>query len=630
VTSRIGSPDTAADVELRTCLDHSPTRNFIMVAGAGSGKTTSLVKALEHLERNKGAALRRRGQQIACITFTKVAVGEIWGDVGNAPLFHVSTIHSFLWTIVHSFQSDLRDWVATRLGQKIAEAEEKIAKRRTHEATRVNLRADIIRYNNQIAALPNVPRFKYATGSNYAKGQLGDDDILRIGPALIEQYPLMGSIVAQRFPFIFVDESQDTNPDVVIALKRIAALPATGFCLGFFGDPMQKIYPGGVGAIGLEADWLQINKPENFRCATSVLSVINRIRAEGDDLVQVAATRIGPDGPLPPRVGTARLFIVQAGPDRSARLHQVRQRMATQNADPLWESDEEEGNVRMLVLVHRIAASRLGFPALYAALNDNGSGRLKDGLLDGTAWVLRPFILYLLPLVLASRANEHFAVMSALRNNCPLLAKENIAGQNVASVLAQLTIDVDAIVHMFRDDSRSTIKDVLTFFRRQQIGELDPRFIPYLTDTAVDDPSDDNSDFQSAVAFLATPVTQLWGYRRYIESESPFSTQQGVKGAEFQRVLVVLDDAESDYRQFSYGKYWGIEALSDKDLENEAAHADSVLDRTRRLFYVCCSRALQDLAVVLIVPDVHTAQKAVLAKHLFVTGDVHVLDGPLP
>ena len=75
-----------------------------MIAGAGSGKTTSLVKALAHLSRARAPALRRRGQKIACITYTEVAVGEIWSDVGNDALFHVSTIHSFLWTVVHPFQ----------------------------------------------------------------------------------------------------------------------------------------------------------------------------------------------------------------------------------------------------------------------------------------------------------------------------------------------------------------------------------------------------------------------------------------------------------------------------------------------------------------------------------------------
>lgn len=44
---------------------------------------------------------------------------------------------------------------------------------------------------------------------------------------------------------------------------------------------------------------------------------------------------------------------------------------------------------------------------------------------------------------------------------------------------------------------------------------------------------------------------------------------------------------------------------------------ESVLDRTRRLFYVCCSRALKDLAVVLFVPDVAAARAAVTAAQLF-------------
>ena len=119
MTNRVLRPDTEADIQLRACLDVRPMRSFVMVAGAGSGKTTSLVKALDYLAKACGVDLIRRDQQIACITYTEVAVGEIWGDVGNAPLFHVSTIHSFLWSIVRSFQVDLKNWVRLRIGEKI-------------------------------------------------------------------------------------------------------------------------------------------------------------------------------------------------------------------------------------------------------------------------------------------------------------------------------------------------------------------------------------------------------------------------------------------------------------------------------------------------------------------------------
>ena len=598
-----------------------------MVAGAGSGKTTSLIKALAHLERTKGARLRQRGQQIACIIYTEVAVGEIWGDVGNAPLFHVSTIHSFLWSVVHSFQTDLRAWVVGRINEKISEAEEKLAKPRTQARTRTKLTEEIEWHRFQLTQLEGVLRFKYGTGSNYAKGILGHDDILRVGPALIAEHALLRSLVAQCFPYIFVDESQDTNPTVVEALKQITTMPGTGFCLGFFGDPMQQIYTAGAGAIAPGDGWNTITKPENFRCPTKVLSVINHIRAEDDRLVQTPGRRIGPAAAERSADGTARLFIVRTGANRSACLEQIRQWLANANADPLWESDEENGNVRLLVLVHRIAARRLGFPELYAALNDNGATSLKDGLLEGTAWVLRPFMTYLLPLVLAARAGEDFDVMVRLRRDCPLLSKDRLAGQNVTALLGRLKTDVDGLVEMLKDDSTHSIQDLLLFVRDREIASLDERYIPFLTDAEPEEMDDGgNSEYSSVVAFLATPAIQLWGYRRYIESQSPFSTQQGIKGSEFQRILVVLDDEESEYSLFSYGKYLGIEALSARDNENIAAGIDSVLDRTRRLFYVCCSRAAKDLAVVLFAPNVESAREAVLAKGIFASEDVHTLE----
>src|SRR5690349_13316337 len=100
MTTRIGKPDTDADCQLRQCLDAPERPSFVMIAGAGSGKTTSLVKALDYINKTKGASLRRQGRKVACITYTEVAEQEIWGDVGQSNLFHVSTIHSFLWTVI--------------------------------------------------------------------------------------------------------------------------------------------------------------------------------------------------------------------------------------------------------------------------------------------------------------------------------------------------------------------------------------------------------------------------------------------------------------------------------------------------------------------------------------------------
>jgi DNA helicase-2/ATP-dependent DNA helicase PcrA len=620
MTSRIGQPDTDADHELRQCLAQQPVTSFVMVAGAGSGKTTSLVKALAHLSANRGAELRRRGQHIACITYTDVAVREIWGDVGNDSLFHVSTIHSFLWTVVSPFQQDLRRWVAGRIEEKVAEAQVRLDNPRTRPATRETLGRDIERYQRQQEALAGVPRFKYGTGSDYANGVLGHDDILKVGPALIEERPLLRTLIANRFPFIFVDESQDTNPLFVAALRQIADTVGAGFCLGFFGDPMQKIYTTGAGPIALGDGWQEITKPENFRCPTSVLAVVNRIRAEDDGLQQIRGRTVERDGEIEPVVGTARLFILPADDQRTARLAQVRRWLSEENQDAAWESEDEEA-VRVLILVHRMAARRLGFANLYAALNDRAPASLKDGLLDGTAWVLRPFMTYLLPLVIDARANEDFSVMAALRANCPLLSKEHLT--DTSAIIRQLRDDLPALVAMFDPGSAATIREVFHFVRDRRLASLDERFADYLADDAANaDAEEEGAEQASVNAFLNCAATELWGYREYIEDQSPFATQQGVKGAEFPRVLVVLDDEEGDYNLFSYGKYFGITPLSATDQQHLEDGTDSVLGRTRRLFYVCCSRAFQDLAVVLFVPDVAAARAAIDARGLFPAADI--------
>lgn len=622
MTSRIGSPDTPADIQVRECLDEQPARSFVMVAGAGSGKTTSLVKALQHLSLSRGHMLRRAGQQIACITYTEVAVAEISGDVGNAALFHVSTIHSFLWSLVRSFQPDIKLWVVDRIREKIVEKEAHRDKPRTQARTRERLVQEIAELQQEIANVSRVERFTYGTGSDYAEGVLGHDDVLKLGPALITAHPLLRQIVASRFRYIFVDESQDTNPTVVEALRCIA-LEQARLCVGFFGDPMQKIYTTGAGAIALEPNWRNITKPENFRCPTSVLRVLNAIRAAGDGLEQTRGRAIDVGGVLRPAAGSAHMFVLPADQHRTARLQAVRQWLRNATTDPLWLSDNVEADVRLLVLVHRMAATRLGFSNIYAALHDKAPASLKDGLEDGTAWPLRPLLQYVLPLVMAARAGDQFKIMSLLRSTCPLLEADRVQHQAIHDVLRRLQESVEALATLLQNDSRTSIGEVLTLIRDREMARLDERFSAFLVPNPQDDGS---SEFEHVIAFLACHATELWGYRRYIEEESPFATQQGVKGAQFERVLVVLDDEEGAHSHFSYGKYFGFVPLSEKDVENIAANMESVLDRTRRLFYVCCSRAVKDLAVVMFVPDVDQARPAIERTNIFPAGAIHALE----
>lgn len=626
MTSRIGKPNTDTDTALHERLVGDGNRHFVMVAGAGSGKTTSLVKALAQIERTQGPALRRNGQQVACITYTEVAVEEIRGDVGDDELFHVSTIHSFLWTVIKPFQNNLREWVSNRLQEKIAEEQEKIVKPRTREATKARAADNIERYNRQLTEINAVKSFRYGTGSDYANGVLGHSDILKIGPEFIAGHALMQTLLTRRFSVIFVDESQDTDPAFVDALREAARAVPLGFCLGFFGDPVQKIYMQGAGPIPPEEGWETLEKPENFRCPQAVLRVINRIRAEDDQLEQTRGRHVVVNGEDAPVEGSARVLILPADDRRQERLEEARRWLAEQDGDEGWLEEEDEEALRLLVLVHRMAATRLGFPNLYSALNDRSPEDLSSGLIDGTAWVVRPFLSYVLPAVLARHEGREFEIMRLLRKHCPRLQPDALAGVDTAGLLNSLQGQIGELVAMLEAGGDVRVGDIIRFMRDNNLMAFDDRYVELIdlyTDTAepVSEPATDNA----ALRFMQCDASELWGYRKYIEKMSPFATQQGIKGAEFDKVIVVVDDQEGRTNTFSYGKYFGATPLSATDRGHIDAGRDCVIDRTRRLFYVCCSRALSDLAVVVFAEDTAQMREALLARGFFEQESIYVL-----
>ena len=97
--------ETAADNEVWACLDEN--QSFALIAGAGSGKTSSLVDALGRIRELQGRTLRQNGQRVACITYTERAVQVITTRLGFDDLYLVSTLHSFLWDQVGHFQDDI-------------------------------------------------------------------------------------------------------------------------------------------------------------------------------------------------------------------------------------------------------------------------------------------------------------------------------------------------------------------------------------------------------------------------------------------------------------------------------------------------------------------------------------------
>ncbi|ALM81834.1 UvrD-helicase domain-containing protein [Bordetella sp. N] len=631
MSRRTNSPDTDADKEIHACIKSVPATPFVVTAGAGSGKTTSLIKAMDRVIAEHGATMLMKKQKVACITYTEVAANEIREDVNADALVHVSTIHSFYWTIASSFQADIKVWLRMDLQRRIDELVEKARNfgQRVRQNTRDNNKRDQERLARHLEEIEKVTSFRYGMGSDYPKGILGHEDIIQLADHLLKTRPLFRRLVALNYPFVFIDESQDTFEEVVESFRMVEAQMRGRFCIGFFGDPMQKIYLRGSGSIGLEDGWKSITKPENFRSAQSILHVANAIRAQGDGLKQERGLHEELDGTERPVEGSARIFILPKTMNRNEALAKVRAWCAAADADDGWVQPELA--VKILVIVHRIAAKRLGWDGIFAALSERAPDSIKQGLLDGTGWPVQPFLGFVLPLVAAMQNGNEFEAMNILRARCPRLAASNLAGKNGAHLLRELREAKLELVRMMNDESCS-IRDVAMHLRATGLLALDERLERVLGLKGAPAEAEGNeadgglpSDLP-VLKLLDCPAPQLTSYGQYLSEGSPFATQHGVKGAQFDRVLVVMDEEENDYRLYDYEKVLGDAQASAADRAAFANGEDNTWSRTLRLLYVCCTRAKRGLALVFFVADPAATATHIVASGIFPEGSVITQD----
>jgi DNA helicase-2/ATP-dependent DNA helicase PcrA len=423
-------------------------------------------------------------------------------------------------------------------------------------------------------------------------------------PELILAKPLLARLIARQYPVIFVDESQDTLAEVVECLKHVSKQNSNSFCLGFFGDPMQKIYVRGVGDIALEENWQEVEKPENFRSPLRVLDVINAIRKEADQLNQVSG--------LPKdlqRIGEVTFFVLPADETRSATLRSAREWLAHNSSIGAWAKREGRDGTKVLVIAHRMAARRLAFEKLYETFHS--SRTFRDAFDEGRAWPVAPFLTTIMPVVEAAK-EDRSKLVPLLRASSPLLQFDSLTAANTRDRLKSLSSTVDQLTDLVRSGGIGSVGEVLQTAREGQVLELDARLASVLGDETdaglIGELRDDAVG--TILQFLDCDVRELQGYFRYIDRESPYSTHQGVKGAEYPDVLVVLDDEEGRHNQFSYDKLLKIKAPSQVDLQRQEAGQETVVDRTRRLLYVCASRATEALAIALYARDTETAIRA--------------------
>lgn len=528
--------------DIKQCL--TDKTDFLLSGGAGSGKTYTLMQTLNLIFNENPKS------SVACITYTNVAADEIKERSPYSKL-RVSTIHDFLWEEIKDYQKNLKKTVLTLIA---AEKESK--------GTGLAYSGETVITEESFQVV------EYKNYRNLAEGIISHDDLLKIANKMFESYPLLSKILSDKFDYIFIDEYQDTQTLVVeIFLEHLKKIKVKSVCIGFFGDVMQAIYATGVGNITSyikSGAVREIIKEDNYRCAVSVIDLLNKVRSD----IQQNPAKMNTDGSVANKPGSITFLYSNAEFDLGAFQN-------SRFADGWDFNDTKE--TKILFLTHRLNAIRLGFAELLSAY------RYADSLIGNEP---DRFAKHLLKIggILSNYNSRNFSYVIA---EIDVKVTSNADKKKISSTLKEVTSNENLTIH-----------ELIQSFNVERLVRKDDRLIEYI---------DSNVEFYDSVKEL--PVSQILAYYAYYNNFSPYSTQHGIKGAEFNNVLVVMDNGR--WNQYNFKYYF-----------EKTKGKESIIERTEKIFYVSCSRAKDNLIVYYPYPSPDTLAGA---KILFGECNVHAL-----
>lgn len=607
--------DFQVDETLEKCILSTPRKSFFLFAGAGSGKTYSLVLLLKKIHNSIGKDLLLQGKNVAVITFTNAATDEIINRLDYSPIFHISTIHSFVWDVIKYYQADIKRLYCFYIEEDLKALEKKLEE--TEKKTTKTYLSNVEKFEYQkerLAKAQIIEKFVYnPNGSNPEYNALKHAEVIKISAQMILENKMLQRIIAQRYPILLIDESQDTKKELIDTFFEIQRNFADIFTLGLLGDQKQRIYADGKENIedSIPIGWEKPVKRMNYRCAKRIIQLANNI---GKDIDIHAEQRPREDA----NDGLIRLFVIQQreGLNKDEIEQNVMRIMSEQTQDAKWTTIGTE--VKVLTLEHMMAARRLGFSRFFAPLYKVSKYQMT--FLQGSVSEIEFFTKEVLPIAESIKEDGRVA-LEILKKYSPLLSGQNtekpyelylkcreeaIKVANLVNENGTIRVVVDEIIK----SQLLTVPDVV-----RQAYMLSPSDIE---DTV-------EEELRAWVEVMDLPINMVRSYDDYVNHHSQFDTHQGVKGLEFDRVMVIIDDSEIKGFLFSYDKLFGVKDLSNVDLKNRENGKETSIERTQRLFYVTCTRAKNSLAVVMYTNNPERVKTETIRKGWFEENEIIVM-----
>lgn len=619
--------------ELKQIIEHiQKGHNFLLSGGAGSGKTYTLVQVIKKIIESDPSST------ICCITYTNAAVREIAERV-NHPNLRVSTIHDFLWDCISNFQNELKQSIIQLINDELIKV----------NITDKSIPADIHFFNEDSGPV----KIQYKEYIKLREGIISHDEVIKVAHYMFSHYSKLRNVVKGCYSYILVDEYQDTDPTVVDDLLHYIGNDS-GNIIGFFGDSMQAIYDNGVGDLKKyiypSGNVYEVKKEQNRRCPLTVIELANKIRL--DDLKQQPSEDTSAPNMANGKVKDGRIVFIYSKDDNTS-IENVRQYLREKEG---WDFSDPR-QTKELNLTHNLIAGKAGFGTLMEIHNKDGilnyRAKIKKFVEEnriGTSGKTLGDVLYVLEtkykgerryaptkgsqafidahpdLLELAKGIAYDSFMSMFVSSDQLVddkkqdEDEKSRTGSKRSDLVKHLMKIERCIALYKNNQvsdflRSTEWEINSLEDKKRlrlaidqlinVGDKTVRDIIDEADSLgivrKDDALERYADRNKYVyeRVMETPYDEVQALYRYLEGMTPFSTQHKTKGTEFDNVFVILDNGR--WNSYNFERLFTAEC--------EALN-DSVVRRTRKIFYVCCTRTKENLAVYYHLPSDEVLTKA--------------------
>lgn len=519
--------------------------SFRVEAGAGSGKTYSLNKAIEWIQANKWTEYRRKKQTVVCITYTNAAVDVIAERLSKDSFILPSTIHSFAWNAIKQYQSFLIDIV-------------------TSDSDFLPDEGDFF----------EVTEVTYTLGHRYNENgiqYLYHDDVLKLFCQLLDNAKFR-HVFTDKYPLILIDEYQDSYKPIIDRFIDFFIAEKKGPQFGFFGDAWQTIYQSNNACGLIENENLEIiKKGSNFRSAPRIVQVLNDLRP---DLPQTSAIDDF-DGQV--IVITCDDYTGLRRTERNFMgelpAEELKNRLKNITEKIKRESSEED-DLKVLMITHKVLATQQGYEQLLEIL--------ADGLRDKED----PFLLFFMDTV--------EPIYKALKDSNMQLLFDTLGIKRFPITKKSEKVKWKELQQQLEDARTKRAIDVFELIKRTKLIPIPPKLDGWyhLYQKAPETVYVTNASIQS---FLELDYLQFTSAIDFLYPDAIFSTEHGVKGEEYDNVVFVISKGWNQYQFETYAPM--ITGHSDVPEGKQASY-----ERNRNLFYVCCSRPKKRLFFFVSVP----------------------------